>query len=504
MPEDAALAVGVERIDALDIAVAELLIEAELATLSTPQQILNVIGVGRGIDMGGSMAIALFPPGEPGGEVRPLFVAPVRGPERLLEDLRAGAEQGGLRFFQFNRRQYAARALDGSLAVSADAELLRGRDAAGGVNERRAALLGPRGAQVVDGAAGDLLVVMHPAPLLELIERTSLPAELEGLEGLPEEDAAEARRMVAEGRERLLALSRQLAGQTDILVGRVAPDGRGLRGQLAAVFTPGTAMAAACDGGAVEPSPLALLPEGPYLVAAGIDASSTAARDLLAELWQEPGLAEGPGAIEVGAVAVYAPDPQRGVFEVPPSLVRWRSAEDAEVFVTAAQKVVATRGRATLVWTADAGEFGGRRISAWSLLPRGGNGERSLASGLAMLEGATGSLVAPGDRMRLAKASVHDVGEDASIAEQRMVAGLRRFLPTSSGIEVYVDPQPALRVLAPLLGGRGIQVQVPDRAAPASLGVAFADGALHAAGYLPPWILRLGYELAASGGAAPR
>lgn len=512
VPTDAIVVVAAPSLERLDKNAANLITAAEMPQISTPAQMLAILGLKDGLDMSGSVALALMP-GDMGGDVPPVvMLLPTKDYAGLLKSFGATPGPGVTEIMAAGEKLYAKDAGGGYAAVGMMQALVENFDAAPGKGEAHAARLGATGRAVLDDA--DIVVV------------ADVPAFMATFgEGINPLGGAFQQMFSGPG------LIQNPAGRVSPLMDMIKRDATfgvvGLRASSMAAtidaavqFKDGSDMAEATAAGGSSAGLLNSLPAEPFILAYGIDVNAGGMRNLVRKVMApQMNEAEQPatqnillGLIDVvnAQAGVIYPNPgglfagviARGIFyyEAPDangfkqSLERFvtsvNGADDGTVSLTSSYTTNAAtiNGASADAYTIKIGFAGGRPGTPMMMYygaPGGPSGHVAAGGrGVYMTTSPDQALMTKA--LGAAQAGAKTIGADPQVEQ------VGSMLPANRTFEIYLGVKPVVDQVAPILAmaGRPLAAPVPADMPPVGAGLVVGGGGMRMTTIVPTPVIK--------------
>ncbi|MDX2115572.1 MAG: hypothetical protein SFZ24_08130 [Planctomycetota bacterium] len=547
-PQAVAAVLAVDNVSALDRKARDFLAAVGGPDFGGLAFILDAMGLSRGLDLEGSLAILLPGAAAPAQPARPLawgdlvVLAPVRDAAAFFASVNARGE-GDLRSFEYSGDRVFVRPFGPShIALGGRDDLVAALRPATGALPRTLEDLGPLGAAVAEES--DIVLLGEIRPILAMLRDLTRAARGAG-PGLPpaadQPSGDNPAQQPAEPGDAAALVQGSFAGR----LGRVFIDESrasivgltfaplALRVDVASGFAPESMLRAATSAhaeGAPARSGLALLARNPYVLALALDAAHPTVRmiaDELAPPRRARGvLAEAEYAIlgsidsmDAAAVAVYAP-PSLTFGVLSRTVAAWSSPtpdEGARAFESWIEGLTGKVLRAgapalTTAYRESAATIAERPADTWSITAPPGMGPLTIAYGAH--PSIDGVLVRAPDYAHLTwsrdaalvEASVRAPAgpQDASLAGDELLTQVRALLPEPRFAEAFADVSPVLSQLGPLMrmfaggpgGGPGdLLADVPEQLPPLGAALTARDGSARATIIVPTPLVQLGVQL---------
>lgn len=526
VPTDALAVVVAPSVERLDKNVGSLLAAIEMPAVTSPAQLLSVVGLSRGINMARPVALVLMP-GDLAGEVPPaLLLLPVSDYAAIAQSL--GADAGGA-IAQGNAAGetiFIKRIPGDYAAVSPLRSILeRYSGDAGLLNAHRAAL-GPTGVGVVEQADAALIANV---PALAPILAPAIDNARNQLRALTAMNPAMGPGANLDNSPIELALRNFLRdGQTGVLALRAS--GMGLTATLSATFKPNSELAGIFAAGGNSTELLAKLPDQPFMLAYAVDASAPTARTILANA--EALAAQNPLAAEqvkvpgiqslrdslTGQAGMILPNPAGLMGGVLARGVYYFASPNADAVISSYRSTIEElNGKSvaglnyTGAFNQDSTTVAGRKVSAYSIRVQSAPGSL-MASPMATIYGPSGgpsgfigktpggAVVTTQPDQRLMDTAVNAAeGKGNPLAANRVLRQVQSNLGPNRVFEGYFSIKPVLDQVTPFLAMMGQPLDpnsVPAELPPIGLSVSSADAAMRADIFLPAPVIKTGAALA--------
>ena len=512
VPTDAIVVVATPSLERLDKNAGNLITAAEMPQMSTPSQLLGMLGLKEGLDMTGSAAIALMP-GDMAAEVPPVvMLLPTKDYAGLLKSFGATAGEGVTEFVAAGETLFAKDAGGGYAAVGMMKEMVEKFDAAPGKGEAHAARLGVTGRAVLEDA--DVVVV------------ADVPAFMATFgEGVNPFGGAFQQMFSGPG------LIQNPAGRVSPLMDAIKRDATfGVVGlttsSLAATidaavqFKEGSELFEATAAGGSSAGLLNSLPADPFIMAYGIDVNAGGMRNLVRKVMApQAGEAEQPatqnillGLIDVvnAQAGVIYPNPgglfagviARGVF--------YYEAPDAQGFKDALQRFLESVNGVddgnvmlTTSFTPGAATINGVSADAYGIKVgfSGGRAGTPMMMFYGQPGGPTGHIAAGGrgvymttspDQALMTKALGAAQPGAKSVGADPLVEQIGGMLPANRTFEMYLGVKPVMDQVAPILAmaGRPLAAPIPADMPPVGVGAVVGGGGLRVTTIAPAPVIK--------------
>ncbi|MGP1309543.1 MAG: hypothetical protein ACTS27_05020 [Phycisphaerales bacterium] len=531
VPTDALAVVVAPSVDRLDKNAAALLTALEMPAVTSPAQLLSVVGLSRGIDTGKPVALALMA-GDLGGDVPPaLLLLPVSDYAAVARSLSADNEGGDLATgLAAGEQIYIKQIPGGYAAVSPVRSVLEKYTGDGGMLGAHRTNLGAMGVSVVENADAALIAnipALRPLiePGIEQIKQNALPFMNQGgfgpdmMENSPFEQIAE--NFLRDAKVGVLGLK---------------ASGMGLTTTLAANFTEGSELAQIFQGGGDSARLLSKLPQGtdasPAMLAYAIDLTSPVARTMIsrAKELQDAGMAAGQQASPAmpGATALLDNlTGQSGVIMKNPAGLTGGLLARGTFYYESSSPDAVLQGYETLLndldgesanglnysatYKADTTTIGDRKVSAYSLRAQARPG--SMAGGMGMIYGPTGGpsgflgkvdkgvVATTTPDQSLMTGALDAAGGKNSLAGDRMLSQVQRNLPEKRVFEAYIMPRSILDQALPFLAMMGQPIDanaIPQALPPIGASMSADGGAMRFDVFVPAPVIKAGVAVGQS------
>jgi len=504
IPEDAWAAAATPSLAQLDKHARDLLGAIEAPGLSTPAQLLTILGLGEGLDPNRPIAAALTPPANENADPGLLVYLPTTDPEALLAAYNPQDAGEGLKELNFNGQTFYVRLLDNRYALLAT-------DRARALAKERGHLafheqaVGPVGQETA--ARSDVFVVAAPAGLARLAAEAA--KLFEGQAAMVGMMGAGDPQQLQQQAQKLGALVRSLAQQSAAAVVGFAAESLGASFDVALAFKPDTDAFNALQARGDAHALLRRLPDQPFLLAGAGDFSSDTVRDLFDRINAAAGAGQeavGPAdaAAEGVAAAVYTTQGGllTGLFA---NTLQFTASKRPAATIASLRKSLEALGQADPPlfvgkFEENAAQVGGVKVHRWSMtMQPGAAGFAQQQQALGALFGAMGlsGYVAPvedgvlqsigPDTATLEKAIALLRGQGSSLADNPLVDAVSDRLPSPRTGEAFVNVgellKQALFVAATFLGQ--VNAQVPEGLPPVGMSLQTDRGAARLTTYAP-------------------
>ncbi len=525
VPTDALAVVVSPSVDRLDKNAAALLTAIEMPTVTSPAQLLSVVGLSRGVDTAKPVALVLMA-GNMGGDVPPaLLLLPVSDYAAVASSLSASDTTGALTGGTAAGEAVFIKKLDGGYAaVSPMRSILEGYSGEGGMLAAHEKALGAMGVNVVENSDAALIAnIPALAPMLEpgmeqlkgqLGAMTMMQGGMaQGLNDSPLDMAMQ--NFVRDGKVGVLGLK---------------ASGMGLTASLAATFKEGSELAKIFQGGGDSTPLLKKLPDVPFLFAYAVDLSSPTARTIIGntnnirETTGQAMPAVTPGMAAFidnlsGQSGMIMPNPAGLMGGLLARGVSYYASPTPDALVSQFNTIVTDLNGKTIngqsfsgVFNADSTKIGSQTVSGYSLRMKAAPG--SMAAGLeGAMYGPTGGpsgfvaktgsgviVTTTPDQSVMSITLAAAEGKNA-LGGNRMLSQVQANLPSERIFEAYISPRPIIDQAAPFLAMMGQpldQGAVPAEIPPVGLSVSVDEGAMRFDAFIPAPVIKTGISIAQS------
>lgn len=542
IPTDALAVVVAPSIDRVDKNAASLLTAVEMPAVTSPAQLLSVVGLSRGVDTTKPVALALMA-GDLGGDVPPaLLLLPVTDYAAVAQSLASADTTGALSAGKAaGEPVFIKQVAGGYAAISPVRSVLEKFTGDGGLLGAHRANIGARGERLFE-TSDVVLIANIPAlaPMLEpameqAVEQMAMVAALQGaaMDNNPMEAAA-----------------RNFLRDAQVAMVGLDASGMGLRISVAATFKEGSELARMMDGDGDSSRLLDRLPDQPYIVAFATDLGSPVMRTLVEAGAKQklPGqkLPNGenvpamPGMVTLlshltGQAGMILPNPAglmggllaRGVYF-------YESPQPDQVVDSYKQLITDLNGQSvagltyTGAFNADSTTIDSKKVSGYSLRVQTAPGSMA-ASAMSMVYGPAGgpsgfiakagsgvvvTTTPDQDLMKNAMARAAGGEAKASFASNAMNRQVRENLVKGRVFEMYLSPRSVLDQVLPFLAMMGQpidQAAIPAQLPPVGMALAADDGSVQVDVFVPAPVIKTGVAIGQTlqgmmnrGGAQPR
>lgn len=519
VPADALGVIAAQSLERVDKGARDLLGAIEMPAMSTPAQVLAVMGLGDGLDMTRSAAIAVVPaaPAPDAAVDAPpyhfLAFVPTTDFAALLASFQPKPAAAGVQAIQVNGQSVFAKAIGDGYALLGDAEaVVADFQGAGGNLAAHKAAMGDVGARVAD--ASDLFLVLTPAAMQTLAEQIMTQAQ--GQMQMAAMMAGGDAQKMQQGMQAAQAFVTNVVGQASATIVGVRAGALGARFDFAVNFRAGTDAANAFQIRGDSNRLLRQAPDQPFLFAAAGDYSSPAIKDL----FHKATAVAGGGAPAEAAAAVDAADGQAlAVYTTPGGLltglfanaVEFTATKDPAALIASTKQLLEGMGQQADAlfagaFTENALEVAGVKVDQWSLTmraPAGGFGPQQQIVGalfgqmgisgyMAPVKGGVVRTIAK-DAATLEKAiALINNGAGPSLAQNALIAGVASQLPDGRTAEGYVNVGELLRqalVMAATFIGQ-VNLDAPANLPPVGLSVTTDAGGARCTMFAPAPVIQ--------------
>lgn len=522
VPGDALLAVGVSSVEELVGRLRGLTralgVEEDPIEGSPLEAVMSM----RGLNMSGSMAMALMDRGE-GEEPEGVAIVPVTDFAAVVAGA-GGTVEGNVATLALDEETVYARDLGGGYAVvSPDRTLVAAFEGRPGQMEAHAKNLGPVGLRVASEAHA---VVIANIPALapqieegmgEFRDQMQMAMMLN-----PQAAAAGGQMAVVEALGDVVVQQARVA-----LVGVSIDEKGGLTLDLALQFRDGSEAAAVCDAGGKPAGLLSRVPNVPFLLAFALDTSSPGVKQLMKSAEQVARQAAPEGEQAGGSLfdpfgglgeQIDSTDGYAVVLGQTPALFGGLFSNSAAFLATRAPGEQMAAARASIeqmngatiggtkyatTFTAGAGEVDGVSYDEWGIQmtmdpndPMGMQAQQMQSmlfgpSGMGGYIGQTsgGVVFTMARNTPLMKQAIAAARAGNGLGEQEAVRAVSSRLPASRAVEGYIGLKPILETVSQFMamfGGGGGEMSLPASVPPVGLALAMDSGGaqlrLHAPG----------------------
>ncbi len=514
MPTDAIVVVTTPSLERLDKNASNLMTAAELPGMSTPSQLMGIIGLRDGLDMSGSMALALMP-GDMGGDLPPVvMLLPVSDYGAMLKGFGATPGEGVTQIMAAGETLWARQVDGGFAAVGPIRELIEKFDDAPGKGEAHLERLGPTGRAALEDS--DIAAIFDVPAFMATFGEGVNP-----LGGAMQQMFAGGG-LVGNPADSMSPMMEAIKRDASFGVIGMRAAGLGATLDLAVQFRDGTEMSNAAQAGGNSTGLLSALPDDPFLVAFAVDASTPGMRQLIRTALSQ-GEAQGnstsillgmvdtinaqagviypnPGGLFAGAIArgiMYyeAADASKFKTEFQGFLEKINGSDDGTTTTTTSY----APGAATISGvTADSygvklGFSGGRGGSPMMMFygaPGGPSGHIAAA-------GRGVYMTTTPDQALMTKAIAAAQGGGKTLGANPQIETIGTMLPPSRTFEVYVGVKPIMDQVAAILAmaQRPLAAPVPADTPPIGAGVVVGGGGLRTTVMIPTPVIKVGMSL---------
>lgn len=524
VPTDAMAVVVAQSVDRLDKNAAALLTAIEMPTVTSPAQLLSVVGLSRGIDTAKPVALVLTS-GDMGGEVPPaLLLLPVSDYAAVATSLGATDTTGALSAGTAAGEAVFIKKIDGGYAaISPMRSVLEKFTGDSGMLAAHEKALGAMGVSVVENSDAALIAnIPALAPMLEpgmeqlkgrLGALTMMQGGMaQGLQNSPLDMAMT--NFVRDGKVGVLGLK---------------ATGMGLTASLAATFEEGSELANIFKGGGDATPLLKKLPNVPFLVAYAVDVSSPVARTIINNTNELRALSDTPQAPAMPGIAAFVENlsGQSGMIMPNPAgfmgglLARgmaFYATPAPDALVDQFSTVVTGLNGKTInglsysgVFNANSTMVGAQQVSGYSLRMQAAPG--SMASGMGMIYGpsggpsgfvantGTGVLVTTTPDQALMSIGLAAAAGKNTLEANRMLSQVQSNLPARRIFEAYISPRSILDQAMPILAMMGQpldQGAIPAEIPPVGMSISADGGSMRFDAFIPAPVIKTGISIAQS------
>lgn len=517
IPNDALIAIGTKPFNVLDTELSQLMVGAEITTLSNLGQVLRIVGLDQGFDQERGLAFALLQ--NPYTEERPIkdsvaadstsatddeqphdnalgfvVLVPVSPDGKLLKSLSpTPTDVPDVLAFTFAGEDYLARLINPSvLAIGTQTWAMQTAFAEGN-NASRNASVNTRAHDRV--LASD--VVMHMGASAQALITTYLDDFTEVI-GFPMEatkanDAADSTPDEVLNREHaantLSEALQPILSQSDTLTVAIDAAPLGLRVDVLVSLDPESDSAAGTSELVSPEPPIRLLHASDELLGAfAADTRSQLSSSFIAAMFPELDPAHIPDGVALG---VYRSN--RLPIDPVDAVLRWKG--DSADQISHALRA-ATLDRFT--FTPNQHEYGSDALDGWRITPDPNTRFTLPYQGMSgpVPLGAAFTLSSSRDFARAV--ATHNPLESSGV--EQILFGLpllRQQLPEGAAIEMYVNMKEVFQIsfIQPFLMSSGFEPIFPDALPPLAAGVAFRDNSVHAGLFISTQNIKNLFEL---------
>ncbi|RMD62004.1 MAG: hypothetical protein D6824_07325 [Planctomycetota bacterium] len=504
IPEDVWAAAATPSLAQLDKHARDLLGAIEAPGLSTPAQLLAVLGLGEGLDTNRPIAAAITPPADEDADPGLLVYLPTTDPDALLAAYTPQDAGDGLKQLHFNGQSFYVRLLDNQYVLLAT-DRARAAAAEQGHQAFHEGAVGAVGQEAA--SRSDVFVVVEPAGLARVAAEAAKffegQAAMVGMMGAG--DPQQLQQQAAAVGKTVQSLAAQSAAA---VVGFTA-ESLGATLDIALAFKPGTDAFTTLQARGDAHTLLTRLPDQPFLFAGAGDFSSDTVRDLFQRLSAVAGQGNEAGPFAEGlatglAFAVYTTQGGllTGLFA---NSLQYIASKEPAAAIESLRKSIEALGQAnpplfTGTFEENAAEVAGVKAHRWSMTMQPGAagfgqqqqalgalfGSMGLSGYVAALQDGALQSIGP-DTATLEKAIRLAKGDGASLADNALVTGVSQKLPAPRTGEGFVNVgellKQALFVAATFLGQ--VNVQIPPDLPPVGVALQTDQGTARVTTFAP-------------------
>lgn len=507
VPQNAFVAIGTKPFNQLDRELSQLLVGAEITTLSNLGQVLRIIGLDKGFDQTRGLAFAGFenpnfqPPltaSQPDEEAESdqqdnqnqpsqfSFVAylPTTQSTDLLDSLNGTpANTDNLTAFTFAGESYLAAPAKGNYLAIATQEwaLLSALESAGD-NPKRNATLSKRAQRLTTTA--DIVLYLGSASRDRTIElmreansmlTTTDSASSESNENQQNQqnqDSQLNQEQAAQLAEFTSALE-PLVEQGDSLTITLDATPLGLRADAIVSLNPQSEAASLTSEIDSPNAPLRLLHASDELTLAfAADLRSTLSKQLLTTLLEQDLDESSPDSVAIGLYRA-----SRLPIDPVDAVIRWSSETPS-----ATSRLIQSATQEQLTFTPNQHTVGNTTLDGWRITPDPKSRFTLPFQGTSGQVPGGGAFTLSPDAAFTSAVATHNPANSPG-AEQTLlgIQLLRQQLPAQPAIEVYLNTKPIFEfaLIKPLLSSRGFEPSLPANLPPVAAGIAFRDNSIH-------------------------
>ena len=528
IPTDALAVVVSPSVDRLDKNAAALLTAIEMPAVTSPAQLLSVVGLSRGIDTTKPVALALMA-GDLGGDLPPaVLLLPVSDYAAVAQSLRADDPSGKITSGMVEGEAvYIKQVPGGYAAISPVRTVLESFSGDGGLLGAHEKNLGAMGVRVVE-ASDAALIANIPAlapligPGLENFRNGMLP--MLAAQGGLGADAMENSPID-------LALKNFLRdGQVGVLGLRAS--GMGLSATLSATFKPDSELARIFESGGNSAPLMGRLPDAPFLYAYALDLSGATARTLIgnAKELRASAVQEGqdpepamPGVMTLidnlsGQSGMVMPNPAGLMGGLLARGVYFYESPSPDAVIDGYRTILTDLNGRTVNGLSysgvvkDGSKVGDREVVGYSLRAQAAPGSMA-ANSMGMIFGPAGGpsgfmgkagggvVVTTAPDQGLMSLAMSAAGGAKTLGENRMLKQVQANLPEKRMFEAYISPRPILDQAMPFLAMMGQPIDqgaVPAELPPIGFSVSAEGGAMRFDTFVPAPVIKTGVAIGQS------
>ncbi len=525
VPTDALAVVVSPSVDRLDKNAAALLTAIEMPTVTSPAQLLSVVGLSRGVDTTKPVALVLTA-GNMGGDVPPaLLLLPVSDYAAVAGSLSAADTTGKISAGTAAGEAVFIKKIDGGYAaLSPMRSVLENFTGDTGMLAAHEKALGAMGVSVVENS--DAALIANIPALAPMIEP--------GMEQLKGQLGALT--MMQGGMAQGLTDSPlDMAMQNFVRDAKVGvlglkATGMGLTASLAATFKEGSELAKIFEGGGDSTPLLKKLPDVPFLLAYAVDLSSPVARTIIGNTNNLRATTEGPmPAVTPGMAAfidslsgqsgMIMPNPAGFMGGLLARGVAYYASPTPDALVNQFNTIVTDLNGKTIngqtfsgVFNADSTKIGAQTVSGYSLRMKAAPG--SMAAGLeGAMYGPTGGpsgfiaktgagvvVTTTPDQSLMSITLAASEGKN-TLNANRMLSQVQSNLPGKRIFEAYISPRPILDQATPFLAMMGQPLDaaaIPAEIPPVGMSISADGGSMRFDAFIPAPVIKTGISIAQS------
>ncbi len=525
IPTDALAVVVSPSVDRLDKNAAALLTAIEMPAVTSPAQLLSVVGLSRGVDTTKPVAIALMA-GDLAGDVPPaVLLLPVSDYAAVAQSLQADDTSGKIASgAAAGEPIYIKQVPGGFAAISPVRAVLERFSGDGGLLGAHEKNLGAMGVRVVESSDAALIAnIPALAPLigpgLEQFQQGMLPmlAAQGGLgAGAMENSPID------------MAMKNFLRDAKVGVLGLRA-SGMGLSATLSATFQPDSELARIFESGGNSAPLLGRLPDSPFLYAYAFDLSSATSRTLINNAKElratavEPGSDPEPtmpgimGLIDnlSGQSGMVMPNPAGLMGGLLARGVYFYESPSPDAVIDGYRTILSDLNGRTVNGLSYSGvvkndaKVGDRQVVGYSLRAQAAPGSMS-ASSMGMIFGPAGGpsgfmgkagggvVVTTSPDQGLMVMAMDAAGGAKALSGNRMLKQVQANLPEKRMFEAYISPRPILDQAMPFLAMMGQPIDqgaIPAELPPIGISISAEGGAMRVDTFVPAPVIKTGVSI---------
>jgi len=523
IPAEAAAVLVTKPLEEIDRDVSKLQTATDMIQLPTPQQLLATLGLGQGLDMSRSMAIALMP-GDMGAEMPPaVALLPVSDYDGMMNALGAAKNEAGLHSMTIRTGEtlFAKEIEDGYAAVSPMQDLVAAFSGKAGQMAAHRESIGAVGLSVIEES--HIALVVKESLLAVAGEQLdqAIQENMQGMGAMMGGDADQMQEQVQKIGDFVKSL---LADSRDLVLGTSAGS-MGMGFEAVMDFTPGSDSAEMFRGGGDSARLLGRLPNQDFIFVSAQDQSSPGMRRLVQTL---TGLAPGgvmggvdfkqfAGLINGQASAIYA-SPGGIMGGLLANTINIYTSDKPDELLAVTKKMMKegldldqAMGGAEAPFdisfsvTENDAEIEGVSVDAWSTSFGAGDGQAAMMQqqmmGMLFGPGGLGGYIAAAhggvyqtlSKNRLLMAGALQAAKDGdSLAGERMVEQVGDRLPGGRTGEMYIGVRTIMEQAIQAAGmfGMPLNIELPVELPPIGIGIKMSNSAGRATAFIPAPVIK--------------